>query len=231
MKTLLLSLMLLAVPSVYADGITPVMFGAVDWSGGLTSIFAGNGSAISSVDVLSPLEVVSPQYVDLNSLGLTDSLLFSNPFGIVSANNVVLAYITKIIGYCGGVIGGIGGCAEEPGNRMILTAGNLNSTYGLDLFGHELGHDLGLDHWPAPGNLMNASLWSTGPNLTASQIAQLSLSSLIVGGVVTIEPVFIEDTELPLPTTTVPEPSSFVLLLIGLGGIYELRRCGVRRIR
>jgi hypothetical protein len=115
------------------------------------------------------------------------------------------------------------GCAQQPGNVMALDSSwAANATYGGNLAGHELGHNLNLPHLlpDDASNLMNPTI-STSFALSAGQITTIMASALVQtdakGKFITIQPIAV----------LVPEPATVSLLLGGallLGAARKGRR-------
>jgi hypothetical protein len=123
---------------------------------------------------------------------------------------VNMYFVDKIL-WCGAPTLTTIGCAQQPGNVMALDSSwAANATYGGDLAGHELGHNLNLPHLlpDDASNLMNPTI-STSFALSAGQITTILASALVQtdakGKFITIQPIAV----------LVPEPATAAQLLAG----------------
>ncbi len=118
-------------------------------------------------------------------------------------------FFVDTVDFCGGTFAvGIVGCANRPGNDIVVESVYAAGLLGGELIAHELGHNLGLAHVDDVANLMNATLLG-GTQLTPAQMAGLAGSPLVQsdagGDFVAITPIRIA-----------PEPGSGALLGAGL---------------
>ena len=166
---------------------------------------------------------VRPDLLNITPAGQIDDV-----FGLhVGPQNVVNFYFVDTIDFCGGFLAeNIVGCGETPGQDFVVESdiaalttvapGDMIS-FATQMLGHELGHNLGLDHNPGDF-LMNPSINGFG-TLTEAEVQMILASPLIQTEAngqrfVQINPVLITDGD-------VPEPSSLALaagalLLVGL---------------
>lgn len=101
------------------------------------------------------------------------------------------------------------GCAELPGNHMVVESVFMASSLGDELGAHELGHNLGLEH-DSPGNLMNATIGATHTLLTGTQHTTLMASTRVQADAFPPFTSFVSIT----PVLIIPEPSLVSLVLL-----------------
>ena len=157
-----------------------------------------------------------------NLLAITTDQEVSDAFSLhIGPANVVNFYFVDTVDACGGFNVSIVGCGEFPGNNFVVESafaannsvpGGGNTTVGVQLLAHELGHNLNLDH--INGNrLMNPSI-NGFSLLDSTEVATIRLSPLVQtdanGFFIQINPVLI------LAAAPVPEPASAAMLLAGL---------------
>lgn len=150
--------------------------------------------------------------------------------GNLASPMVNMYFVDKIL-WCGDPSLTTIGCAKTPGNVLALDSSwAANATYGGNLAGHELAHNLSLEHLlPDDGsNLMNPTI-STSSKLTAGQITAILASALVQsdgsGKFITIQPIAV------LGAAPIPEPAEWALLLLGgavVAGVARSRRGGLR---
>lgn len=108
------------------------------------------------------------------------------------------------------------GCGAEPGNKLVVESAFAAGSLGAALMGHELGHNLGLDHVTSSDNLMYPIL--TGHTvLTESQVGTILGSPLMQ----------MDNGQrfiLITPFAIVPEPSSMLFALTGAVVMLRLTR-------
>lgn len=126
---------------------------------------------------------------------------------------VVSMFFVDSISSCGGTFSGIVGCGDQPGHLLVLSSSwAADASIGAVLAGHELGHNLGLPHYQAGANLMNASLTSNS-SLLASQVSTILSSPLIHTDAFGQRYISIT------PIALVPEPGAWLLMGLGLFGL------------
>ncbi len=178
-------------------------------------------------------------HVDPNLLSINTSTKLSSLFSLAPPPLAHNVYFVDSVDYCGGFNTGIVGCGSLPGNEFVVEsvyAGGLNGTTpvsGAELMAHELGHNLGLGHDPAPNNdnLMDAIVGSSpGPPQTTT-LSPLQVNTILFFGGPSVQTdvsgKFIQLQPVLIVATAVPEPST-LLLAFGLVGMSTL---GFRRQR
>ena len=187
--------------------------------GALTTIFSQ--SAFDG----KPVQVRVNPTVTLNAPGLetinTEAQL-NALFALGGNGPAIDVFFVDAINECGGDLSPQTiGCGEEPGNKIAVEsvfAANTGSAAapgsGSILIGHEVGHNLGLDHIESTPNLMNPELGSSFALSThvgsppVNQIATILSSSLVQ---MDNGQRFISIT----PFAVVPEPATMLFALAG----------------
>ncbi len=77
-------------------------------------------------------------------------------------------HVVQGINWCGGNSPNIIGCANIPGRAIVVVRQPDITTEG-QLWGHEFGHNRGLDHVSNPARLMNPVLMSTAKDLVPNE--------------------------------------------------------------
>jgi hypothetical protein len=153
-------------------------------------------------------------------LDITTSADLSALFGLSPAPSpTVNLFFVDTVDFCGGSFdAGIIGCANLPGNDIVLESLFAAGALGGELTAHELGHNLGLVHIGDVSNLMNPVLMG-GTQLSAAQMASVGASPLVqndvLGDFISITPILIT-----------PEPETLALVGAGLLGLAWGRRRG-----
>jgi hypothetical protein len=162
-------------------------------------------NASTSIEAAALLDIVSA--ADLSSL-----------FGLApAASPTVNLFFVDSVDFCGASFDiGIIGCANSPGNQIVLESVWAAGGLGAELTAHELGHSLGLGHVDDIANLMNPVLMG-GTQLTPSQMATVVASPLVqsdlFGDFVSITPILVT-----------PEPATWALVGAGLLALAWRRR-------
>lgn len=147
-------------------------------------------------------------------------------FGMApDASPVVNAFFVDAINFCGSALSNIVGCANQPGNVLMVDSTFAAGAQGAIDLAHELGHNLNLAHVgteTSTGNLMNPVLNSS--ILTTEQVTAILASSLVQTGTsgrfIDIRPIAV--------VSAVPEPETHLLLMAGLLVVIAARRRAAR---
>ncbi len=184
--------------------------------------FAGTPVAI---EFLPPETIVAPDLLVIKDAADLSALVGLAPY----PSPIVDAFFVDQIDACGfdeaAVSGQYYGCAQLPGH-VLVEESNAAEEDPATLMGHELGHNLNLEHVPlAPDNLMSY-FFPHGMDLTDEQVATILESPLVQmdadgNRFIEIEPILI----------SAPEPSTLAVLGSGLvvllaGGAITRRRAG-----
>jgi len=180
--------------------------------GALTTIYSQ-----SSFDG-TPVQVRVNPTVTLNAPGLTTintEAQLDALFNLGGAGPTIDVFFVDAINECGGDLSPQTiGCGEEPGNKLAVESAFAANTGnaaapgpGSILIGHEVGHNLGLDHVVSSPNLMNPTL-GTNFTLTSNQVSTILHSSLVQ---MDNGQRFISIT----PFAVVPEPATMLFALAG----------------
>jgi hypothetical protein len=150
-------------------------------------------------------QIVAPQLLVINTLADLQALYTLAP----NAAPTVTAFFVDQIDACGNVEptsnGRYHGCAQLPGNFMVenSTTAKLNA---VELMGHELGHNLGLQHTPL--GLMSPLLGFGGTELFEDQVATILQSPLVQTDAAGHR--FIQIA--PIAIVAAPEPTTLLLV-------------------
>lgn len=183
----------------------------------LDLIFSQAGFGADTIDIRFNRDSVlfSPELLSIDSEAEWDLLM---DLGSNLAGPVVNMYFVDKVLWCGSA-GGWAGCAATGGNVQALNSGlAAHATLGGNLLGHELGHNLGLEHVAAGlANLMTPAITSSFA-LSAAQITAILGSGLVqsdaTGRFITIQPIAV----------MVPEPAVWVLFLLGAAALAAVGR-------
>ena len=210
----------------------------------VTSIFSANPpfNAANSITVnwLSTITIYSVNYNNIANEAIQDAL-FALPGTLVTGqigNGAIQSFVlphspvddvffVDSIDFCGAATPNVVGCATLAGEGIALRSDFIPSGGGLQTVGHELGHNLGLDHCqtvqascPAAQpdgsylNLMNAYI-NGSTTLTAAQVATIISSPLIrnsgAGNFIDLQPIVFANT---------PEPGAMTLVGLGLALLF-----------
>lgn len=189
----------------------------------LDSIFSQISFGSSSIDIQF---TASQTIYDTALLSIDSSTEWSELalFGGNSAYPVINMFFVDAMTWCGGPATHTIGCANTPGNMLMLNSDWAASANGGVLAAHELAHNLGLDHLIGVNtNLMNPILSGNTTLTTAQALVFLgdgtrehpgkSLIQMSTAGqrYITITPILI--------AASVPEPETWAMMVAGLFGM------------
>ena len=221
LATMMISgLVMLALPSA------PAIAGSIS-TPNLTPIFS-QATFLSpinrpiTINWLTSASIVNPGLTTIDTDAELNTLFSLGPDN--SLSRIVDVYFVDSILSCGGPGTGIIGCANTPGNDIVVSSSFAAGAQGATLIAHELGHSLGLPHQAA--SLMNATI-SSNTILHGTQVDAIFTNAggfnLIQTGVggslfINLRPIAV--------IAVVPEPETYVLLLAGLAfiGVVAIRR-------
>ncbi len=149
------------------------------WAGFITTNEAGLDTVFSQ-GVLDIDIRFNPSVIIENTslLNINDDIGFFALLALApSASPVVNMFFIDTLDWCGFSSPSIVGCANRPGNDIVVESSFAAGGNGAELNAHELGHNLGLEHETFP-NLMTGSI-NGNTSLTADQIATILASDLI----------------------------------------------------
>ena len=142
---------------------------------------------------------------------------------------IVNMFFVDEVNSCGGFGLSIIGCADQPGNNMVVE--NLPGitppapSNQAELNVHELGHNLGLPHNDVdPDNIMSTGAFGN-ILFTQTQIDTILMSELVQGPA---NMRFIEIT--PILISAVPVPSAILLFGTGLAGLFGWRWWSIKPV-
>lgn len=179
---------------------------------GMNTIFSQSSFDGTPIDIefLPPETIVAPELLVIGGLSDLNALVDLAPY----PSPIVDAFFVDTINYCGfdeaAVSGAYYGCAQLPGH-VLVEESDAAQMDPATLMGHELGHNLNLQHVPLdPSNLMSY-FFPHGMDLTDEQVATILESPLVHTDAagdrfIQIEPILI----------AAPEPSALALLGAGL---------------
>jgi hypothetical protein len=172
------------------------------------------------------------EYVDEDLLKMDSedkwSLMGNNHFGSTTTVNF---WFLDSISWCSNINSNYVGCGESSGNDFVVESVYASGNYNAELLSHELGHNLGLPHRDGTINneLMDKNM-NGGTTLLTSEVETIfeNASSLVklddLGYYIDIIPVLVVAAATATAATTdVPEPSTMMLLAVGLFAI-RIRR-------
>jgi hypothetical protein len=186
---------------------------------GMDAIFSQTSFGNAPIDIRLGAAV---EYVDANLLNMDSSTKFNsingNHFGGI---NTVNFWFLDDLSWCGNINANYVGCGETPGNDFVVESVFANSGLNAELLSHELGHNLGLLHRNdgTDTELMDPFI-NGGTTLLSSEVDSIHLSPLVQWDLtastfyIDIIPVLIVAV-----ATTVPEPKTMILLILGLCAI------------
>jgi hypothetical protein len=189
----------------------------------LDSIFSQTSFGLQSIDIRF---TASQTIYDTALLSIDSDTEWTQLalFGGNSAYPVINMFFVDAMTWCGGPASNTIGCANTPGNMLMLNSDWAASANGGALAAHELAHNLGLDHVTgANTNLMNPIL-SGNTTLTTNQALAFlgdgtreypgkSLIQMSTAGqrYITITPILI--------AASIPEPETWAMMVAGLLGM------------
>jgi hypothetical protein len=208
-------LIVAALAILLSSGIAEAAFITID-SAEMQVIFSQSSfdGAPISIRFNPPRAIVAPQLLDIKDQADLKALfdLAPDPAPIVGA------FFVDQIDACGSVeptIGGhFAGCAQLPGH-VFVEESDAAELSPAPLMGHELGHNLNLQHdFFSSANLM-APFFPPGTELTEEQVAIILQSPLVQTD--SAGQRFIQIT--PIAIEAAPEPSTLLLLGSALGAL------------
>jgi len=165
-----------------------------------------------------PEQIVAPELLVINNLTDLQALYNLAP----DPAPTVDAFFVDELNACGSVEptinGVVVGCAQLPGHVFVedSSAAELSPA---TLMGHELGHNLNLEHdFFGALNLMSP-FFPHGPELTQEQVATILQSPLVQTD--STGQRFIQIT--PIAIAAAPEPSTLPLLGAGIGALVIIK--------
>jgi hypothetical protein len=166
-----------------------------------------------------PRQIVAPELLVIDNLPELQALYSLAP----DPAPTVDAFFVDQLNACGAVepnvTGAVNGCAQLPGHIFVedFTAAEL--TPGT-LMGHELGHNLNLEHDFFDFLNLMYPLFPHGPNLSEEQVATILQSPLVQTD--STGQRFIQIT--PIAIVDAPEPSTRLLLSAALGALLLIKK-------
>jgi hypothetical protein len=165
-----------------------------------------------------PEQIVAPELLVINNLTELQALFNLAP----DPAPTVDAFFVDQLNVCGSVEpkvnGAVAGCAQLPGHIFVedLAAAELSPA---TLMGHELGHNLNLEHDFFDFINLMSPLFPHGPNLTEEQVTTILQSPLVQTDSTGHR--FIQIT--PIAIVAAPEPSTLLLLGAALGALLIIK--------
>ncbi len=194
---------------------------------GMNAIFsqASFGDTPISIRFNAPVEIVAPQLLVINTLADLQALYSLAP----NSAPTVDAFFVDQLNACAIVestsSGHYNGCAQLPGNLMVEDS-SVAALHAAELMGHELGHNLNLEHTTL--GLMTPNLgFGDGFSLFDSQVATILQSPLVQTD--STGQRFIEIT--PIAIVDSPEPSTLLLVGAAVGALLIVKKKRAAGIR
>ena len=135
--------------------------------------------------------------------------------------DIVRMFVVDSIGWCSNT-GTFAGCGDVAGNVFAVDVDRTDDAIAQNIYGHELGHTLGLEHVTTSGNLMRSSIKATNVDLIPDQVATVlgnpALTIQFDGNqqrFIEIAPIFVSEravAAIPLPGALVMCSSALALL-------------------
>jgi hypothetical protein len=188
---------------------------------GMDAIFSQatfDGTPIS-IRFNAPREIVAPDLLDIKDLADLKALYALAP----DPAPTVDAFFVDQLDACGNAeptINGLyAGCAQLPGHIFVeeSSAAELSAA---PLMGHELGHNLNLQHDLFSSNYLMWPFFPPGTELSAQEVAIILESPLVQTDSTGHK--FIDIT--PIAIIAAPEPSTLMLLGAALGALLIIYR-------
>ncbi len=164
--------------------------------------------------------LANSSYLNISDAATLGALFDEEP--VNRAVTSVNMYFIDSLSYCGEFNTSFLGCANRPGNDIVVESNAAAGPDGAELNAHELGHSLGLMHVDSAGNLMNSTI-NGNTTLSIGQVRSILNSPLMqLAGTDITGPRFIDIT--PILITPVPLPASLWLALSGFASLGMLRK-------
>jgi len=171
-----------------------------------------------SISFNPPRQIVAPELLVIDNLTELQALYNLAP----DPAPTVVAFFVDQLNACGtvepNVNGTVNGCAQLPGHVFVedFAAAELSPA---TLMGHELGHNLNLEHDFFDFLNLMYPLFPHGPNLSEEQVATILQSPLVQTDSTGHR--FIQIT--PIAIVGVPEPSTLLLVSAALGALLIIK--------
>jgi hypothetical protein len=187
---------------------------------GMNALFSqpSFGDTPISIRFNPPQQIVAPQLLVINTLADLQALYSLAPDPAPTVDAFFVDQINACATVEGTIDGRYYGCAQLPGNLMVENS-TVAELYTVELMGHELGHNLNLEHTTL--GLMTALLGFGGTELFDDQVATI-LESPLVQTDPTSGQRFIAIT--PIAIVGTPEPSTLLLFGAGLGALLIIKK-------
>ena len=187
---------------------------------GMNVIFsqASFGDTPISIRFNAPRQIVAPELLVIDTLAQLQALFNLAP----DPAPTVDAFFVDELNACGAVEpqvnGALAGCAQLPGHVFVEDF-NFAELSPATLMGHELGHNLNLQHDFFDFLNLMAPIFPPGPNVTEEQVATILQSPLVQTDAKGQR--FIQIT--PIAIVDAPEPSTFLLLIAAPGALFIIK--------